>query len=93
MRDLNPIDSLGYSPLARCLLSNQYEAAFKLLSRGANIDIQNLDGRTALTLLIIEEHVYGAVFLLSKGANPHIVDYKDKDSCDYAKDNPIFDGI
>jgi len=57
VRDLNPIDSLGYSPLARCLLTNQYEAAFKLLSRGANIDIQNLDGRTALTLLIIEEHV------------------------------------
>ena len=57
VRDLNPIDSLGYSPLARCVLNNQYEAAFKLLSRGANIDIQNLDGRTALTLLIIEEHV------------------------------------
>jgi ankyrin repeat protein len=57
VKDLNPIDSLGYSALARCIIYNQYEAAFKLLSRGANIDIQNLDGRTPLTLMIIEEHV------------------------------------
>jgi ankyrin repeat protein len=57
VRDLNPIDSLGYSALARCTLNYQFEAAFKLLSRGANIDIQNFDGRTALTLMIIEENV------------------------------------
>jgi ankyrin repeat protein len=57
VRDLNPIDSLSYSALARCILNNQYEAGFKLLSRGANIDIQNMDGRTALTLMIIEEHL------------------------------------
>ena len=56
VRDISPIDSLGYSALARCILNNQYEAAFKLTSRGANIDLQNLDGRTALTLMIIEEN-------------------------------------
>jgi hypothetical protein len=55
------------------------------VSRGANLDLQNLDGRTALTLMIIEDHPQGVMFLLEKGASAHIPDYKDLDSCDYAK--------
>jgi uncharacterized protein len=90
VRDLNPVDPLGYTALTRCVMQGNFEAAMKLISRGANINLQNLDGRTALTLVIMEDHFQGALFLLEKGANPHIPDYRDHDSCDYARQSPTF---
>jgi len=34
---------------------NAFDSVFKLLSRGANINQQNKEGRTALTLAIMED--------------------------------------
>jgi len=39
VRNMNPVDPLGHSALSRCILNHQYEAALKLLSRGANINL------------------------------------------------------
>jgi hypothetical protein len=44
-----------------------------------------MDGRTALILTMMEDDHLGIRFLLERGANPHIPDYKDCDACDYAK--------
>ena len=81
---MNPIDPLGHSALSRCVLNGQFEAALKLISRGADINIQNQDGRTAILLQVMEDNQPGVKFLLERGANPHIPDYRDLDSCDYA---------
>ncbi len=85
-RDLNAVDPLGYTALSRCLLNDNYEGALKLITRGADINCQNLDGRTPLTQVIMEDNLKAIKFLLERGANPHIPDYKDLDSCDYAKE-------
>ena len=37
--------------------------------------------------MIIDDHLEGVMFLLERGAIAHIPDYKDCDSCDYAKLN------
>mgnify|MGYP001043461799 CR=1 FL=1 len=58
--------------------------AARLVVRGANINYVNTNGNTALHLCV-ENKFYSAVkFLLSKGADPHVMDLKGEDSCDKA---------
>ena len=61
-----------------------------MISRGADINFQNKEGRTALTLALMEDRYKAVKFLLEKGSNPHIPDAKGLDSCDYAVDSPLF---
>jgi len=65
-------------------MHSAFEVASKLISRGASLDLQNKEGRTALTLSILEDCYPAVKFLLSKGANPHIPDDKGMDTCDYS---------
>jgi ankyrin repeat protein len=38
VKNLNQVDPLGHTPLSRCLINSYIEAAFKLISRGADIN-------------------------------------------------------
>jgi len=37
----------------------------------------------------MEDNSLAVKFLLERGANPHIPDYRDYDSCDYAKSTTL----
>jgi uncharacterized protein len=65
-------DPLGYTLIARLALSNSFETAARLITRGANVNYQNNEGKTALILAVIEDHIEAIKFLLEKGADPHI---------------------
>ena len=53
--------------------------------RGAQIDYVNRNGNTALHICIENNRKEAVKFLLSKGANPHIMDLDGQDACDKAK--------
>ena len=58
--------------------------AARLVVRGANINYVNSNGNTALHLCVENKFENAVKFLLSKGADPHIMDLKGEDSCDKA---------
>ena len=63
--------------------------------RGA--DVNYLNRKTGFTHLrhAIEVNLHPKViaFLIKNGANPHILDYNDQDSCDAALKNPIYQKV
>jgi len=61
--------------------------ASRLIVRGANINYVNRNGNTALHICIENNLIDAVKFLLSKGANPHIMDLTGEDACDKAKKN------
>ena len=64
----------------------------QLLMRGA--DINYLNRKTGMTHLrhAIDEQLPVKIinFLIKSGANPHILDYKDQDCCEVAKDMHLY---
>ena len=82
-------DVEGYTLLARILEFAQYDLSSKLLARGLNINAQNQQGLTALSLLLRDKRVPQSKFLLVNGANPHLEDERYLDSCDYARINDL----
>lgn len=72
--NLNVPDPLGHTVLSRLVLMQAYEIVFRLISRGAMINFQNREGRTALILAVIEDNFEAVRFLLEKGADPHLQD-------------------
>jgi len=63
-KNLDMIDPLGYSLVARCVLSGMFETADRLLSKGANINFKNKDGKTALSMAVIEDSFDAVNYLL-----------------------------
>ena len=57
--------------------------------RGAKIDYVNRNGKTALHICVENKITEAVKFLLSKGANPHIMDLEGHDTCDKAKSNGL----
>ena len=84
-RDLNEEDANSMTILVHQLFSNNFKMASKLMVRGAKIDYVNRNGKTALHICIENRKVEAVKFLLSKGANPHIMDLEGNDACDKAK--------
>lgn len=76
---------MGYTALTRCTLQHQFDTSFRLISRGANLNSQNKDGKTALVFAVMDDNLEAVKFLLEKGADPHIEDHQGLDACDYAK--------
>jgi ankyrin repeat protein len=56
--------------------------ASRLISRGANINYVNTNGKTPLHILIENKQVTQIKYLLTKGADPHIMDLTGMDVCD-----------
>ena len=48
--DINVRDSYGYTPLMRCIKNNDIESSVVLIKNGANLNIKNFDGKTAVQL-------------------------------------------
>lgn len=56
--------------------------ASRLISRGANLNYVNRNGKTPLHLMIENKLIPQVKYLLNKGANPHIMDLIGMDVCD-----------
>lgn len=97
-KDLNEEDNDSLTLLMIYLFKKDLKMASKLITRGANVNYVNRNGRTALHLLV-ENNVIGPdnkasfyepiKFLLEKRANPHIQDLNGEDVCDKAKKNGL----
>jgi len=88
-RDLNEEDANSMTILVHQLFSENFKMASKLMVRGARIDYVNRNGKTALHICVENKLVEAVKFLLSKGANPHIMDLEGNDVCDKAKNNGL----
>ena len=60
----------------------------KLITRGADINYGNREGKTALIMAVEKKMVNVIRFLLEEGAYAHIEDLTGRDACDYAKEMP-----
>lgn len=74
VKNINYIGNSGISVLSKCY--HCPEVAKILLERGANVNLQNHDGRTSLHIATecSEPHMEYVIFLLDKGANPNLQD-------------------
>jgi ankyrin repeat protein len=67
--------SLGeWTPIMYAARENSLEAGNALIDAGADLDLKDPDGATALTIAIINAHYEFASMLLDAGADPNIVD-------------------
>ena len=83
-------DPEGLTIFSRYILKNSFDLATKFMQRGCNVNYQNRDKRTPLTLAILRGNEDAVKYLLGKGADPHYEDLTGKDSCDYALKSDIF---
>lgn len=71
----NPNLPIETSPVIIASSFDGYETLEYLLSYGANIDAQDLDGRTALFYSIVRGNLEMSKYLLSKGSSTQMVDH------------------
>jgi len=64
----------GFTALMYAARQNAPDAARALAESGANLDLQDPDGATALELAIINQHYDLAALLIGKGANSNVPD-------------------
>src|SRR5690606_405651 len=64
----------GWPPLLMAAREDAQEAALALIEVGADKEIQDPDGLTALNIAIMNGHYDLAVALLEAGASPHTAD-------------------
>jgi len=86
-KDLNEEDANSLTILMQYLFKQDLKMCSKLIVRGANVNYVNRNGNTALHLCVENKLVDAVLYLLKKGANPHIMDLGGEDSCDKAKRN------
>jgi ankyrin repeat protein len=66
----------GWTPLMYAARDDAQHALRALADAGADLDLTDPDGSTALALAIINAHYDAAALLLEKGANPNVADVK-----------------
>eukprot|EP01041_Mallomonas_annulata_P000081 gene81-100_t len=71
---LEECNSQGWTTLCGAAVGGQKEVAVLLIEAGANINIQDKEGRTPLHLSCLKGHTKVSRYLLEKGANHSIVD-------------------
>jgi uncharacterized protein len=64
----------GWTPLMYAARQGAIEAALVLVTAGADLDVTDPDGTTALVLAIINAHYDLAAMLIEKGADPNVAD-------------------
>jgi ankyrin repeat protein len=88
-KDLNEEDSNSLTILMQYLFKKDFKMSSKLIVRGASVNYVNRNGNTALHLCVENGLVDAVLFLLKKGADPHIMDLAGEDACDKAKKTQI----
>src|SRR5690606_3611414 len=63
-----------WTPLMYAARENALAAGKALIEAGANLDVQDPDGATALVIAIINAHNEFAVMLIEAGADPNLAD-------------------
>jgi ankyrin repeat protein len=69
-----PFPKGGWTPIFYAARDNSMDALRVLAEAGADLNVQDPEGTTALTIAIINLHYDAAALLLDKGANPNLVD-------------------
>lgn len=70
-----PVDSLGHTLLmVAAQLPHNEEAVLRLIQNGANVNLQNHEGATALLLAIEEKRFNAMIALLKNRADPNLCD-------------------
>ena len=87
--NLNLEDTKGISILLHQVLQKNFKLSSRLIYRGAEIDMVNKFGKTALHYCVEMKLKEAVEYLLYKGANQHILDLDEKDCCDKAKFNGL----
>lgn len=64
----------GFSPVMFAARQGGLDAARVLADAGADLDLQDPEGTTALMLAVINAHYDVAAMLVEKGADPHVYD-------------------
>lgn len=83
--DINLQDAYGYTPLMYAVENGNFDAAKALIKHGANPNLQNKDGDTALTIALSMMHIpYMAKLLVINGADPSIKNSSGKSAQDIA---------
>ena len=84
---INIVDRHGYSPLHYAINEYKIEMVKKLIDKGANIEMFDSYGNNVLARAVLTSKGRGDIikFLLEKGANPNIPNYKGYTAIDMAK--------
>jgi ankyrin repeat protein len=77
--DINAVDFYGNTACHRAVTYNRFDALKKLIELGADIDLRNLDGKTAL-FKAAAEHA-GVELLVVAGADVNLFDDEGKSAC------------
>jgi hypothetical protein len=72
---IDEIDVYGYTPLVQCAIVDSISKAEALLDYGANIDFQDLTGRTALHWAASNDNYDFCALLLNRGADSNSYSY------------------
>ncbi|XP_060571828.1 ankyrin repeat domain-containing protein 55-like isoform X2 [Ruditapes philippinarum] len=67
-------DRDGYTPLAHAVLGKHVQTLKRLVKMGADVNVQDAQGRTCLAIAAYQGWSDGVVYLLRKGARQDIVD-------------------
>jgi hypothetical protein len=71
---INITDGYGRTPLINCVLNGDSDLVSWLIDQGADVNLQDKAGYSALHFAGQERAVEIASILLSKGANPNLID-------------------
>ncbi len=84
---INIVDRHGYSPLHYAINEYRVDMVRRLIDKGANIEMFDSYGNNVLARAVLTSKGWGEIikFLLEKGANPNIPNYKGYTAIDMAK--------
>ena len=88
-KNVNQEDTRGNTLLMHMIELKNFKMASRLIHRGAKLDYVNKFGKTVLHMQVEKNCEESVMFLMFKGANPHILDLDEKDCCDKAKENGL----
>jgi len=77
-------DENGNTHLYNAITYGRFEAAEALVSKGADVNVANIEGKTPLIMAVWKGNEQFATALLEKGADPSLKDHAGRDALAYA---------
>lgn len=95
--NINHRDNRGMTALMHSVnlsnRQNRIKSQYLLVNAGANLDLQNIEGNTALMLALKAKDITFAKKLIQSGANPHIRNIFGESALDLTQNNDILELI